>query len=203
MKNIVGLTGLIGSGKSLAADFFARLGVTIIDTDQISHELTSRGGLAIGAIQSEFGSAYIKTDGSLNRDLMRQLVFVDSNARIRLESILHPLIFISVVNQVKQDQGLYTIVVVPLLFKSQRYLEYVTRSIFVDCKINLLVERVMKRSGLTQKEVLDIVKTQVPRDVQLNMADDILNNSKTLSCLEGEVYKLHQQYQKLFKPVLG
>src|SRR5258708_36286444 len=88
----VGLTGGIGSGKSAVAALFAKRGVAVIDTDEITHELTRPGGEAIEAIRASFGANSIGADGALDRDGMRKLVFGDATARKKLEGILHPLI---------------------------------------------------------------------------------------------------------------
>jgi dephospho-CoA kinase len=93
VKNIIGLTGLIGSGKSLVADYFAQLGVEIIDTDAISHILTSANGGAIQEIRSKFGSDFITVNQDLNRDKMRNLIFKNMQAKKDLEQIIHPLIY--------------------------------------------------------------------------------------------------------------
>ena len=88
----VGLTGGIGSGKSTVADLFAELGVPVIDTDVIAREMTGPGGVALDAIRAAFGETVMQADGTLNRALMRHLVFADREARRRLEAILHPRI---------------------------------------------------------------------------------------------------------------
>src|SRR4029453_1541212 len=72
---VVGLTGGIGSGKSAAADEFARLGATIVDTDAIAHELTGAGGAAIPALRGLFGPAYFDASGAMDRAMVRALVF--------------------------------------------------------------------------------------------------------------------------------
>ena len=71
MTFCVGLTGGIGCGKSRAADLFAELGATVVDTDVISRELTGPAGAAMEAISAAFGPAYILPDGSLDRSRMR------------------------------------------------------------------------------------------------------------------------------------
>ena len=88
----VGLTGGIGSGKSSAARIFDELGAAVVDTDEISHELTRPGGAALAAIRSAFGEEYVTADGGLARASMRRRVFSDAAARRKLEAILHPLI---------------------------------------------------------------------------------------------------------------
>ncbi|WP_275888057.1 dephospho-CoA kinase [Chromobacterium haemolyticum] len=89
---VVGLTGGIGSGKSAAADRFAELGVPVIDTDAIAHELTGPCGAAMPALVAEFGAEAVRADGGLDRGWMRERVFADAVSRQRLESVLHPLI---------------------------------------------------------------------------------------------------------------
>src|SRR3990172_9271905 len=88
----IGLTGGIGSGKSSAAKIFQELGAAVVDTDQIAHELTRRGGAAIAAIADHFGADCIAADGSLDRSKMRRQVFADPKAKRKLKAILHPLI---------------------------------------------------------------------------------------------------------------
>lgn len=199
MQYVVGLTGLIGSGKSSVASIFNRLGIDSIDTDTIAHQITQPGGAAILSIIEQFGTEFINVDGSLNRTKMRELVFVEPNQRECLESILHPLIYSEVIQQIKISKSKYVIVMVPLLFKAVKYLNLIHRSIFVDCKENILITRVSQRSGLAEADVKAILKTQVPRATQLRLCDDVLDNSNDIVALEQQVIKLNSQYQQLFK----
>jgi dephospho-CoA kinase len=191
----IGLTGVIGSGKSLAAEYFANLGIVIVDTDAISHSITGYNAIAIEPIVEAFGLEYLKADGSLNRDKMRQLVFGKDDQRLKLESILHPLIFNEVVAAVEQSSSLYTIVMVPLLFQSPRYLQYVQRSIFVDCNEETIIARVAKRNNLSRDMVLAILKSQLPRDKQLALANDVLDNNRVPFYLQEQVNELDKKYK--------
>ena len=89
---VVGLTGGIGSGKSAAAEEFARLGATVVDTDAIARELTEPGGAALPQIKSLFGDAFVAASGAMDRQAMRNRVFSDPTAKQALEGLLHPLI---------------------------------------------------------------------------------------------------------------
>ena len=73
MTFVVGLTGGIGSGKSVVADLFARRGIAVVDTDAIAHELTAAGGSAIEAIRESFGSAFLTTEAALDRERRAKL----------------------------------------------------------------------------------------------------------------------------------
>lgn len=198
----IGLTGIIGSGKSVVANYFAELGVDIVDTDQIAHNLTTANGAAIAAIRDEFGIEILLDDGSLDRQKMRQLVFKNNQAKDKLEHILHPLIYEVAVEQIKKSSSLYTIVVVPLLFKSPKYLELVIRSIFVDCESeDELIRRVMLRSNLTREIIQAIIHSHVAPATQLSLADDVIHNGVEVSQqeLKQQVNNLHEYYIKIFK----
>ena len=118
----VGLTGGIGSGKSTAAHMFAQLGVDIIDTDVIGHQLTAAGEPALTSIENLFGKGLITVDGKLDRVKLRDLVFNDAVARKKLEEFLHPLIREQVLTALTQSNSSpYTIIVVPLLFETNAY----------------------------------------------------------------------------------
>ncbi len=191
---IVGLTGGIGSGKSAAADRFAELGITVVDTDRIAHALTSPDGSAMPAIRTAFGHEVIRADGALDRAAMRAKVFADGSARLRLESILHPAIRAESDRLCAEARSPYVILAVPLLIESGGYRERVQRICVVDCPENLQVARVVQRSGLAPDEVRAIMAAQASREQRLQAADDILDNSGDLVALRAQVDALHQRY---------
>ena len=89
---LLGLTGGIGSGKSTVSRRLAELGAVVIDADAIARSVTAPGGLAMPAIQAQFGDAFVAPDGALDRDRMRQHVFSHPQAKRQLEAIVHPLV---------------------------------------------------------------------------------------------------------------
>lgn len=192
----VGITGLIGSGKSQAAQYFSQLGVTIVDTDLISHQLTAPNGLAIASIEKNLGGKYVNSNGQLDRELLRREVFADDNLRNSLEQILHPMIFDIVSKQVDNSDSFYTIIVVPLLFKVPLYCNYVDKSIFVDCDEGIIKNRVMERSNLSDMDINAILNAQMRREEQLKLADDIITNNYGLDELKHQVIELHKKYKK-------
>ena len=107
MAFVVGLTGGIGCGKSSASKFFSQLGIDVIDTDVIARTLTQSNGSAITMIKDTFGGSFITADNSLDRNKMRNLVFSNNDARLKLEKILHPLILEETILQAKQSQTPY------------------------------------------------------------------------------------------------
>jgi len=199
MPYIVGLTGGIGSGKSAAADEFGRLGATIVDTDAIAHELTRPGGAAIAPVRHAFGDDAIAADGSMDRKRIRDIVFADRDAKARLEAILHPMIREESQRRLAAASGPYAVLVVPLLVESAGYRDRVQRVLVVDCSEAMQVERVGRRSGLSEAEVRRIIAAQVPRQRRLAAADDVIDNSGAFAALQQQVCALHARYLEAAK----
>ena len=98
----IGLTGGIGCGKTTVARIFEQLKAPVIDADEIAHQLVAIGQPALIQIQQEFGTGVFAPDGSLNRKKLRELVFSDSKQKLKLEAILHPLVYQSIQAELKQ-----------------------------------------------------------------------------------------------------
>ena len=194
MAFVVALTGGIGSGKSAAADEFARLGATVIDTDAIAHELTGKNGLALGKIKETFGDKSIGPDGAMNRKLMREHVFANPAAKKKLEALLHPMIREEAARRIRAATGPYVVYVVPLLVESGDPRRGVDRVLVVDAPQAAQVERVRRRSGLAADEVRSILAAQATREARRAAADDLLDNSGSLEDLRSQVAALHRKY---------
>ena len=194
---VVGLTGGIGSGKSAAADEFARLGATVVDTDVIAREVTAAGGAAIPALRALFGPEFFDASGAMDRATMRAKVFADPAAKKSLEALLHPMIRAESERQIAAATGPYVIYVVPLLIESGNYRSRVDRVAVVDCPEEVQLERVRQRSQLPHEEVRRIIATQVPRAQRRAAADDLIDNDGTLDALHKRVAELHLGYLRL------
>lgn len=197
MPLVIGLTGGIGSGKTSTAKFFAALGASVIDTDEIAHELTQPHGPAIDTIRQVFGENFITTEGALDREKMRSLVFSDSASRQKLEAILHPLILMEAVRLVTLTSSPYVMMIVPLLLETDDYRKMVQRILVTDCDEQKQITRTMARSRLGTQEVHAIMAAQITRQKRLKQADDVIINDSTLAHLQQQVAALHQKYLAL------
>ena len=195
----LGLTGGIGSGKTQVANWLGSWGADVIDTDLIAHSLTAAGGPAIEPISLAFGSDVIDAAGALDRARMRELVFAQSVRRAQLESILHPLIAQEVFRQAEQARGLYTVFVVPLLVESGRWLDRIDRLCVVDCDESTQIDRVQARSGIPLATIRKILDAQATRAQRIAAADDVIDNSKSISLteLENQALDLHKAWCNL------
>lgn len=193
----MGLTGGIGSGKSTVADYFVALGAALVDTDVIAHELTAVGGAAMPALIEAFGKEVAGPDGALDRLAMRQLAFTRSDARERLEGILHPMIRALSAERCRMAESPYVILAVPLLVESGTYRQRCDRILAVDCPENLQIERVMARNGMSIDQVKAILAVQATREQRLAIADDVLLNDGGLDTVVKQIDDLHRTYLQL------
>jgi dephospho-CoA kinase len=191
---VVGLTGGIGSGKSAAAEMFAQRGITIIDTDAISRELTAAHGTAMPTIKQQFGADYIHADGALNRERMREIIFSDAGAKKKLEAILHPMIKAETLKRIQAATSPYVILAVPLLFETGGYAGLIQTTLVIDCNEDEQVRRTSARSGMTPAQVKAIMAAQLSRTERLKKADHVIDNNGSLQTLAEQVNRLHEKF---------
>lgn len=194
---VVGLTGGIGSGKSAAAECFARRHVTVVDTDVIAHALTNANGAAMPAIIATFGEQIVTPEGALDRAAMRERVFSDATARRQLEGILHPMIREESDRLCQEGTSNYVILAVPLLIESGSYRDRCHRICVVDCSPETQIARVRTRSKLGDAQIGAIMATQASRAERLAAADDVIDNSGNLDALDRQVAQLDHLYREL------
>ncbi len=193
---VVGLTGGIGSGKSTVAARLGALGAGILDSDLLSRELTRPGSPVLKRITEAFGASVLGPDGALDRARMRERVFRDPVARVRLESILHPPIKDLMLERLARLETPYAVLVVPLLFETGQQ-TLVDRVLVIDLPEPLQIERVARRSGLSEEEIRRIIASQSSRDERVARADDLIDNSGDLGQLESQIRGLHDRYLAL------
>jgi dephospho-CoA kinase len=192
----IGLTGGIGSGKTSVARLFAELGSPVLDADVVAHQLVAKGQPALVNIQQAFGSCIVKSDGSLDRSHLREIVFSDPEQKQKLEAILHPLVYKTLQAELEQLSAPYCIICIPLLFETNM-LHFVDRILVVDCPVETQIERVKNRDHLSTARIESIIASQASRTLRKSKADDLIDNSKTESGLAEQVKKLHNLYISL------
>lgn len=199
----VGLTGGIGCGKSTVADFFAALGVPLIDTDIIAHQLTDLGGAALPAIRASLGDTALLANGALDRVALRHRIFGDAGERKKLEAVLHPLILQGVQQQLQAlERAPYVLIVIPLLLETGSYQNLLDRVLLVDCLEAQQITRVMARNAMSESEAKAIMSAQVSRATRLAAADDVLTNMGNLDALYAQIAPLHHKYLEISRKQL-
>ena len=192
---IIGLTGGIGSGKSAAATILKRLGLKIIDLDQITHDLMKPSELGYIEIKKEFGEKYIDTKGAIDRKLLREEIFSSLDLKKRIESILHPIIFEECskqLNKLKHEK--YLVLVIPLLFETKNYISLIDESLLIDCDLETQIKRVIKRDSISKTLANRIIKNQMNREKKQLLADKVILNDGNINHLKTQ---LDSYYKKL------
>lgn len=193
---VVGLTGGIGSGKSAATDYLARRGITIVDADRASRVVVEPGQPTLDAIVDRFGDPVLQDDGTLNRRVLREIVFSDEQARRDLEAITHPAIGDELRRQILASDAPYTVLVSPLLLEgSQKAMTH--RVLVIDATPELQIQRTVNRDSVPESQVQAIMKAQLDRERRLAMADDVIRNQGPLEDLHDRLETLHQFYLEL------
>lgn len=193
MKFVLGLTGGIGSGKSAASQWFEAQGITVVDADVVAREVVELGQPALTQIQQAFGDWVLLADGSLNRRALREYIFQSPEARKTLESITHPAIRTSIIQQLHAAQSPYAILVSPLLFETNQH-ELTQHTLLIDATIELQIERASQRDGQNIEQIRNIIAAQMSREQKQTMADDIVLNDGHLDHLYAHLRLLHQKY---------
>ncbi|WP_151670431.1 dephospho-CoA kinase [Nitrincola schmidtii] len=189
----IGLTGGIGSGKSAASRLFEKLGVPVIDADQVARDVVEPDQPALVEIQQHFGPEVITAKGELNRRWLRQYVFDHPKERQWLESLLHPLIRQNILNWLlTQQQHPYVLLTSPLLLETDQH-QLVDAIIVVDVPETIQLQRTCDRDDMSPEAAQKIINTQIKRADRLARADFILDNSSDLHQLELQVIALDQQ----------
>lgn len=198
-KMIIGLTGGIGCGKTTVSNFFAELGIDVIDADIAARIVVQPGKHALLAIEQRFGSDIITADGQLNRAKLRHQIFTKPDDKTWLNNLLHPLIRQEIISQIRTAKSDYCLLVAPLLLENKLD-KLVDRVLVVDVDEASQIARTIARDASSEAEVKRIIASQIPREQRLKEADDIIKNEHiTLKEIHQLVINLDHKYRLLSK----
>ena len=191
---IVGVTGGIGSGKTLVTDAFAAKGVVIADADEAARHIVEPGQPALAQIVAHFGEGITDSSGRLDRPKLREIVFNDVDARRQLESFTHRPIMETLANQLQSATSAYAMLVLSAGLGNSRLIH---RMLVVDADESVRVHRVMTRDGSSQSLVRQIMASQPSSEERRNIADDVIENNGDTTTVLNEVDRLHRVYLEL------
>lgn len=190
----IGITGGIGSGKSLVCRIFQSLGISAYDADSHAKELMTTDGILVTEIKKEFGVLSYNPDGSLNRAYLARTVFNDAKRLATLNKLVHPRVGLNY--KVWADQKKhhpYILKEAALLFESGAS-QSLDAVIVVHAETELRISRVLKRDPHRGREqVLAIMDSQMPEEEKLKRADFVIRNDET-SLLIPQILALHHKF---------
>ncbi|MDT0633889.1 dephospho-CoA kinase [Spectribacter hydrogenoxidans] len=192
----VGLTGGIASGKSVVSSAFERLGIEVVDADQVARDIVEPGQPALEEIRERFGDAIIDGNGRLDRRQMRGIVFDDPDARVALEKITHPRIREALAARRDAVRSEYSLLAVPLLVKSGMS-DLVDRILVVDAPESVQMARLIDRDGIDEELARKMIAAQDTRTLRLAAADDVLVNTGPRKDIADLAAALHAGYSRL------
>ena len=192
---VLGLTGGIGSGKSMVLSMFANLGAEVIDADQLAREVVEPGQPALEEIATAFGRDMLMPDGRLDRGKLARIIFADPVARARLNAITHPRIQERMATEMalRGSRPGLLIVDIPLLYENDRSdtVESVI-VVWVDAKTQL--RRLTERDGLTPDEARQRIAAQMPLDEKRARADLVVDNSGSRENTRRQVEAIYRRF---------
>ena len=189
---IVGLTGGIGSGKSVAGDFFIELGIDVIDADHVSKNILDDNESAKKLFLEHFGEKFIDKNNNIDRALLRDEIFKNEDKKEALESIIHPLVREEIFNFIENSNSVYKIIMVPLIYETNSQ-DFYDKIVVVDCKEENQIIRASKRDNKTKNDIINIMKNQASSDERMSIADEVIKNDSSLDDLKKQVIKVHQK----------
>jgi len=192
----VGLTGGIGSGKSVVSSRLAAFGAVVIDADLIAREVVAPGTAGLAEVVEAFGPDVLRPDGSLDRPKLGDIVFADADLLGRLNAIVHPRVGARM-RELEASAGAGSVLVhdVPLIAENGLK-EQFDLVIVVDVPPELQLRRLVTDRGMTEGQARARMAAQASRQQRLAIADIVVDNSGTLTELDGEVALLWAELRR-------
>ncbi len=187
-----GLTGGIASGKSTVARLLHARGAGIVDADQVARDVVAPGSEGLREIRDAFGPGVLTEQGELDRDAMRAIVFADPVQRVRLESIVHPYIYMGVMHALEdfETRGKPAgVVEAALLLESPAPFD-LDAIIVVVCGRETQADRLRQTKGWPPEEIDGVLDAQMSDDERIERADYVIRNDGSLAELEDAIAKL-------------
>jgi dephospho-CoA kinase len=202
------LTGGIGSGKSVVTDLLSQLAkskvnltLSIIDADIIAQQLLTGSikkpniSTALQKVVQLFGTQLFNSEGYLNRRALRTLIFTSTTKKKQLETLLHPLIYQEITTQLTQIKANIIIISIPLFFETNAHKkDFFDRILVVDSPLKLQLKRAQQRDHCSLQLLKKMIDSQIDRATRLSLADDIVDNSGSLSALKFQITSIFDNY---------
>lgn len=194
-----GLTGGIGTGKTTVGIMFIELGCHLLDADRITHELFRPGEPVYTAVVQAFGENILSPDGTINRNVLGEIVFSDPQARTKLNGIVHPAVVQRQrdwLNEMEaKDPDGIGIVDAALMIEVGTYKNY-DKVIVVTCTPDVQKQRLRARSRLSEEQIEARIRSQMPLEEKVKYADFVIENSADLANARRQVAEVNSKLRE-------
>lgn len=191
MALFLGITGGIGSGKSLVCRMFAALGVPVFYADIQAKILMDRNADIRQSLIKWYGPDIYDNRGSLNRQRLGEIIFQQPAERQRVNNLVHPLVGQAFRQWASQQATPYVIEEAAILFESGAH-QQMDAVALVFAPEEMRIQRVMQRDNLTREQVLHRIRSQMPEEEKRKRADFVIMNDNQASLI-NQVLKIHNQ----------
>ena len=186
---IIGLTGGIASGKTGASDYLKSLGLGVVDADVISRAVTAPGGEALPAIREKFGDGVFRSDGTLNRAALGEIVFASLARKRELEGIIHPMVQRAALEEIRTAQEPIVVLSVPLMYETG--MDALCDEVWVMAvNRETQIMRVMARDRLTREAAIRRVDSQMAPEAREEKADVVIRTDRDVSETRAQLASL-------------
>jgi dephospho-CoA kinase len=189
---VIGLTGNLGTGKTEVAQMLAELGAEVINADEVGHELLEPDTETYREVLAAFGKSILKQSGEIDRQKLGQLVFADPSALNKLNGMMHPRIHEIVKQKIEEHRqaGARVVVLEAALLIEAGWRPFLDQVWVTTATVSTITERLNKARGLSQEQVLERLKTQMPQKEKVKQADVVINTDCPIDQLRATVAEL-------------
>ncbi len=195
----IGITGQIGCGKSVVADQFARLGAVVVSGDRLGHEVVDKHPKLLKALVTKFGSQILTKTGHLNRSKLGEIAFADDSKTKSLNKIVHPWLLRQMrteIAQARKSKKSKVLVVDAALIYNWRLEQELDYIVVVESTYKNQSAR-LKTGGLTDGEIRNRIRRQIPKYIQRRRANFVLTNNGAKKELIARAARLYGRILKL------
>ena len=193
---LIGLTGGIGSGKSLAGDFFKSKNIEVIDADDLAHTALSKNGKGYIEFLDVFGETFLDENSEIDRKALREYIFKNPEMKNRLEEIVHPIVQDGILSFINNSNSAYRVIIVPLIAETKSSSFY-DRVLAIECNINIQVKRASKRDNSSEDQILKIIQSQASAEERNKITNDVVKNNGTKEEFIMSLEDIHSKYLML------
>jgi dephospho-CoA kinase len=196
---VLGLTGGMATGKTTVAEMLRDLGAELISADDVAHTMLDPGTPVWYAVIREFGDDILRSDRTIDRAKLGEVVFRDAEARRRLEGIVHPPVLDYLSREAKRFRlrGAGVLVLeIPLLVETSSF-SLVDKVLVVSAEQETQIRRLEKRSRVSREEAIRRISSQRPMAEKVGHADWVVTTDGTLRSTKQQVSKVWLDIQKL------
>ena len=193
---LIGLTGGIGSGKSLAGDFFKSKNIEVIDADDLAHNALSKNGKGYIEFLDVFGETFLDENSEIDRKALREYIFKNPEMKNRLEEIVHPIVQDGILSFINNSNSAYRVIIVPLIAETKSSSFY-DRVLAIECNINIQVKRASKRDNSSEDQILKIIQSQASAEERNKIANDVVKNNGAKEEFIMSLEDIHSKYLML------